>query len=482
MDSQHSLTMTRREVLQRSALGFGSLAFSCLAAEAGQGSPADRQNALAPKPPPLAPRAKRMIFLFMQGGPSQIDLFDFKASLQRYSGKPMPFALPENYEAPGLQNSRIMAPVSQFRRAGQSGVLISEWLPHLADVMDDICLLRAVHVDSEAHAPAVRQMHTGQNVQIRPSMGSWILYGLGTENQNMPGYITLRPAVTGDGGSPLNFGNGFLPAVYQGTPVGLGGSSLDIRHTDGSQRSGQAQRRELEFLGKLNRAHLTGTGGDAALEGMIQAYELAFRMQANAPELMDLSRESEVTRTAYGLDDEDTRELGQQCLLARKLVESGVRFVEVNDRGWDHHAYIQRDLPKKCRSMDKPVAALLKDLKQRGLLDDTLVLWGGEFGRTPFDQDLSMGKGPEGNRGREHNPNGFTMWMAGGGVRPGMVYGETDDFAYHAVDGKIHLHDLHATILHLLGLEHEKLTYRYAGRDFRLTDVYGRVVKEIVLS
>lgn len=463
--------MTRREWLGTAALGFGALAAKALAAE--------QADPLAARRPHHAARARRMIFLFMQGGPSQMDLFDYKPRLAEFAGKPLPFKLPGNYQAPGIDKTKIMGPISPFRRFGQSGLEMSEWLPRLGAVADELCVLRAVHVDSEAHAPAVRQMHTGHNVQVRPAMGSWILYGLGTENRNMPGYVTLRQLVTGDGGSPQNFSSAFLPASYQGTPVGVGNPELRIRYADAGGTPA-VQRKQLDFLRTLNEDYRHRASADAAMEGMINSFELAFRMQAEAPGLMDLSKEPKSVLDAYGVGQTETDNVAQQCLIARRLIEAGVGFVQVNDGGWDHHATIRKDLPKKCRNMDQPVAALLTDLKQRGLLDETLVLWGGEFGRTPFDQDLSLGTAGEENRGREHNPNGFTMWMAGGGVKKGLVYGETDEFGYHAVDGKIHLHDLHATILHLLGLDHERLTYRYAGRDFRLTDVYGRVVREIL--
>jgi hypothetical protein len=468
---------SRRDLLRHSALGFGSLAFGAIQATA---SPAS--NPLAPKAPHHAAKAKHVIFLFMQGGPSQMDLFDYKPRLKELSGQPLPFRLPDNYEAPGLQKTKLMAPISPFRHAGQSGLYMSEWLPETASIADELCLLRAVHVDAEAHAPAVRQMHTGHTVQVRPAMGSWILYGLGTENQNMPGYITLRQVVTGDGGSPQNYSSAFLPVVYQGTPVGAPGTGdpLEIRYANRAEMGASPQRRQLDFLRSLNEEHLARSGPDPDLNGMIEAYELAFRMQAEAPGLMDLSKEPAAMLEAYGVNEPETREMATQCLVARRLVEAGVRFVQVNDGGWDHHASIRKNLPAKCRNIDRPVAALIRDLKQRGLLGETLVIWGGEFGRTPFDQDLSLGAEGEETRGREHNPNGFTMWMAGGGVKPGIVHGETDEFAFHGVEGRVHLHDLHATILHLLGLDHERLTYRYAGRDFRLTDVYGRVVREIL--
>ncbi len=475
MDQRHSTDCcrySRRAFLGASALGFGSLAMSALAAE-GAGP-------LAAREPHKSARAKRMIFLFMAGGPSHMDMFDYKPKLAEFAGRPLPFSLPKHYEAPGIDKTKLMGPVSPFRYAGKSGLYMTEWLPHLAAVADDLCLLRAVHVDSEAHAPAVRQMHTGHSVQVRPSMGSWILYGLGTENRNMPGYITLRQQMTGDSGSAQDIASAFLPAVYSGTPVGQGGANLRIRYAEQAGISDRTQRRQLDFLKALNEDHLRAHPHEAAMEGMIEAYALGFRMQAEAPGLMDLGKESKATLEAYGVGDPDTDSAAQQCLIARRLVESGVRFVQVNDGGWDHHGSIRSNLPKKCKNIDKPVAALITDLKQRGLLEDTLVLWGGEFGRTPFDQDLSLGTAAQESRGREHNPHGFTMWMAGGGVKPGLVYGATDDFAYLATEGRVHVHDLHATILHLLGLDHERLTYRYAGRDFRLTDVYGRVVHEIL--
>ncbi|MFN8007728.1 MAG: DUF1501 domain-containing protein [Terriglobia bacterium] len=480
MDNRHVIpsAASRREFLHRAGNGFGAIALAALGMEQSMRA-ASSSNPLAPKVAHHAARAKHVIFLFMQGGPSQMDLFDYKPHLAEFAGKP--FELPANYEAPGLNKTKLMGPISSFRHYGQSGLYMSEWFPMLGNVADDLCVLRAMQTDTEAHATAVRQINTGAPVQVRPSMGAWIVYGLGTENANMPGFITIRPSLTGDGGSPQNFGSAFLPAIYQGTPVGLAKSeeAAAIDYSRNEKFSPGLQGHQLEILRALNQKFLAQTP-DPAMEGMIESFELAFRMQSQAPGLMDLSKESKETQTLYGIDDKETRDLGQQCLLARRLVEAGVRFVQVNDSGWDHHVSIRESLPKKCRQVDKPIAALISDLKARGLLDETLVIWGGEFGRTPFDQDLSLGKAPEENRGREHNPRGFTMWLAGGGVKRGLVYGETDDFAFQGVDGKVHIHDLHATILHLLGLNHESLTYRYSGRDFRLTDIYGRVVTEIL--
>ena len=343
MDRRHfSPLHSRRQWLQQSALGFGSLALTGMAAQASD------QNPLAPKAPHHAAKAKRVIFLFMQGGPSQMDLFDFKPKLKELSGQPLPFTLPSNYEAPGLQKTKRMAPISPFRHAGQSGLYMSEWLPEMAKVADELCVLRAVHVDAEAHAPAVRQMHTGHTVQVRPSMGSWLLYGLGTENQNMPGYITLRQAVAGDGGGPRNFSSAFLPVVYQGAPVGSPDPADPpvIRHAARSGSDASAQRRQLNFIQALNEDHLTRQGSDADMRGMMQAYELAFLMQMDAPGLMDLAKESKATIDAYGVNEAETKYLGTQGLLARRMVEAGGRFVQVNDGGWDHHASIRSGLPK----------------------------------------------------------------------------------------------------------------------------------------
>ena len=480
MDNRHFIppAVNRRDFLRRAGNGFGAIALAALGTEQSLRA-ASTSDPLAPKLAHYPARAKRVIFLFMQGGPSHMDLFDYKPRLAEFAGKP--FELPANYEAPGLNKTKLMGPISSFRHFGQSGLHMTEWLPMLGNVADELCVLRGMQTDTEAHTTAIRQINTGAPVQVRPSMGAWIVYGLGTENANMPGFITIRPSLTGDAGSPQNFGAAFLPAIYQGTPVGLASSDEPsvIGYSRNEKFTPGLQSRQMDMLRTLNREFVARTP-DSAMEGMIESFELAFRMQSEAPGLMDLSKESKATHKLYGMEDKETKSLGQQCLLARRLVEAGVRFVQVNDDGWDHHASIRDGLPKKCRQVDRPIAGLITDLKARGLLEDTLVIWGGEFGRTPFDQDLSFGKAPEENRGREHNPRGFTMWLAGGGVKRGLVHGATDDFAFQAVDGKVHMHDLHATILHLLGLDHERLTYRYSGRDFRLTDVYGRVVTEIL--
>ncbi len=464
------MTLTRQEFLRRSACGFGLAALQSLLAAETQ---ATHHRA----------RAKRVIFLFMQGGPSQMDLFDYKPQLEQRHGQSFSLALPKNYEAPGIRGTRFFGPTGKFVRQGQRGMLMTEMLPHLGGVVDDVCFLHGMHADSEAHAPAIRQLHTGHSVQVRPSMGSWVLYGLGSENQNLPGFITICPVLNGDGGTPQLYGSGFLPASYQGTPLGRAGDAKNARfgYLGEPGGAGEEQRRQLDFLAALNGKHAERAGREAELEARVASFELAFRMQMEAPGVLDLSRESEATRKLYGIDEKETDNFGRQCLLARRLVEAGVRFVQITDGGWDHHAKLRESLPVRCRVVDKPIAGLIADLKSRGLLEDTLLIWGGEFGRTPFDQDLSQGKAPASERGREHNPRGFTMFLAGGGVKPGIAHGATDDFGWDAVEGKVHIHDLHATMLHLLGLDHERLTYRHTGRDYRLTDVFGRVVKEILV-
>lgn len=463
---------SRREFLQRAACGFGFTALQSMLAA----------DSLAPRTPHHAPIAKRVIFLFMQGGPSHMDMFDYKPELEKRAGQPLSFQLPKNYEAPGIRDARLFGPISSFVRQGKRGFLMTGMLPHLGSVVDDLCFLHGMHADSEAHAPAIRQLHTGHSIQVRPSMGSWVLYGLGTENRNLPGFVTICPVLGGDGGTPQLFGSAFLPALYQGTPIGQQGDAKNARigYLQDAGISTAEQRQQLDFLAGLNHSHLRASGADAELEGRIASFELAFRMQMEAPAVLDLSKESETTQKLYGIGEKETDNFGRQCLMARRLAEAGVRFVQISDGGWDHHGKLRQSLPVRCKAVDKPIAGLITDLKQRGLLQDTLVLWGGEFGRTPFDQDLSQGKAPVTDRGREHNPRGFTMWMAGGGVKPAFSFGQTDELGWEAVQGKTHIHDLHATMLHLLGLDHERLTYRYTGRDFRLTDVFGRVVKEIL--
>jgi hypothetical protein len=408
-----------------------------------------------------------------------MDLFDFKPRLAREGGEKIPFRLDsakEGYE----DNARLMPPVAAFKRTGQCGLWMSDLMPHLASKVDELCWLRAMVTDSPAHPGAIRLFQTGSLQFVRPSMGSWVVYGLGTENRNLPGFVVISPMLYGDDGSPLHYSNVFLPAIFQGTRLGDARTPVKnskIGYFGDPSLPPDLQRMHLDLIQARNRMDEESAGADAQIEGLIQSYELAFRMQMHAPEVFDVMRESEATRTLYGIGEEITDNFGRKCLMARRLAEAGVRYIQVTDNGWDHHARISTSLRKSAAQIDKPLAGLLTDLKTRGLLDETLVVWTGEFGRTPYDQSLT---GPRANAGRDHNPYCWTMFLAGAGVKHGMIHGETDDYAWKAVAGKVHVHDLHATILHMLGLDHERLTYRYSGRDFRLTDVHGSVVRQIL--
>ena len=455
---------SRRHVLKTASAGFGYLAFAGLCAEAaaGAGPAAGYQSPLAPRPPQFAARAKRVIFLCMKGGPSQMETFDYKPRLQADTGKPGRRA------GCNLFGSRW-----KFAQHGGAGLWVSELFPHLARHADELCVLKAMHTDNENHPQALEQLHTGSFQFTRPSIGSWVLYGLGTENQNLPGFITVSPPASL--GAARYYGSAFLPALYQGTPIGEEGKPVEqarVGNLGHPRLSPAGQRRHLDLVQSMNRGLLAKQQETAQLEGVIESFELAFRMQDDVPKVMDLSGESAQTLEAYGIGGgKPTDDFGRQCLLARRFAEAGVRFIELTHGDWDTHGFVSSAMPKLCGQIDQPIAALLADLKQRGMLDDTLIVWGGEFGRLPDDPTKD---------GRGHNSAGYTMWLAGGGARPGHAHGATDDHGYAAVDGKVHLHDLHATILHLLGLDHERLTYRYAGRDFRLTDVHGRVVKELL--
>ncbi|MGI9244675.1 MAG: DUF1501 domain-containing protein [Verrucomicrobiales bacterium] len=454
---------SRRQFLRQSACGFGNLALAGLL----EGNP------LAPKLTPIAPRAKRVIFIWMQGGPSHVDTFDPKPRLDQENGKKIDFYVPRTRK---VSPEKVMASPWKFRRFGESGRAVSELLPHLAGHVDDMCFIHSMHTEGVAHGPASLFMHTGATNLIRPSVGSWINYGLGTENNSLPGFVTVSPPPTK--GGPRNYSNAFLPPVFQGTALGRAGQRAreavfkNVTHPN-PDLDPVSQRRQFDFLQALNREQ---SAGAAALEATVDSYELAFRMQAEVPEVMDMAGESAATRRIYGIGEKHTDEFGRQCLTARKLAEAGVRYVQINyaDTGatprWDQHSKIM-DHEKHAAATDKPVAGLLQDLKARGLLDDTLVWWGGEFGRTPFSQ---------GKDGRDHNPRGFTVWLAGGGTKAGYAHGATDEFGHEAVQDKVHMHDLHATILHLLGIDHEELTFRHSGRDFRLTDVHGSVVDRIL--
>ena len=464
--------VTRREMLTQSANGFGMLALSAMLAEEARADAkinSSAEDPLAPKAPHFPAKAKRVIFLFMHGGPSQVDTFDYKPLLERDDGKPLPFSKPRVVS--GQTGNLLKSPWS-FKQYGQSGAWASELFPEIASHADDICFIKSMYGSNSRHGGALLELHTGSDTFVRPSMGSWVTYGLGTENRNLPGFITVCPTLSH--GAENNFSSAFLPAIYQGTPVGNAGTPSDkakIPFITGDTPA-KLQRMEIDFFNRMNRERLQVTGPDNALEGRIDSFELAFRMQATAPQLQDLSSETPLTQKLYGLDDPATANYGRQCLMARRFAEAGVRFIQISHSyKWDQHGNLRKDHAKNAREVDRPIAGLLYDLKQRGLLEDTLVWWGGEFGRTPTAQ---------GGDGRDHNPHGFTMWLAGGGIKPGISHGATDDYGYYSVENKVHFHDLHATILHQLGLDHEKLTYKHAGRNFRLTDVHGRVVREIL--
>jgi len=456
---------SRRQMLQTCGAGFGGLALASLLAEESCGNP------LAVNAPPFAPRAKRIIFLFMHGGPSQVDTFDPKPLLDRDHGKPLPFAKPRVVS--GGTGNLLKSPW-KFRQYGQSGAWVSELFPHVAQRVDDLCIINSMHCSNSRHGGALLELHTGSDTFVRPSMGSWIAYGLGSENQDLPGFVTICPTLTHGGANA--YSSSFLPADYAGVPLGNASIPSDqakipfIENADSLPP--ELQRAELDLIREINLDFLAASGPDAELEARINSFELAFRMQAAAPELQDISSESAATHEMYGLADDRTRNFGRQCLMARRFIERGVRFVQcTHSYKWDQHGDLKNGHTRNAFEVDQPIAALLADLKARGLLDDTLILWGGEFGRTPVAQ---------GDNGRDHNPQGYSMWLAGGGVRGGMVHGKTDDYGYYAVENKVHVHDLHATMLHLLGLDHKLLTYRYAGRDFRLTDIYGDIVHEII--
>jgi Protein of unknown function (DUF1501) len=461
----------RREALRQSAVGFGSLALAGMLADESKASVVDP---LASKPPHFTPKAKRMIFLFMKGGPSHMDTFEHKPMLDRDHGKPYPYEKPKNQFAP---TGNLLKSHWKFSPHGQCGHMVSELFPNVARHVDDICFLHGLHGTNAAHGGALLKLHTGSDNFVRPSIGSWVTYGLGTENSSLPGFVTICPTLAH--GGVTNWGSAFLPAAYQGTPLGnasVPSKNARVAFINNDKVSSQLQQLQLNSLQKANREFMETTGPDQALEGRIASFELAFRMQNEMPKAEDLSQESEATRALYGLNDPITENFGRQCLMARRFLERGVRYVQVSHSDafvqWDQHGDLKKGHSKNALEVDRPIAALLYDLKQRGLLEDTLVWWGGEFGRTPTAQ----GSGD----GRDHNPEGFTMWLAGGGVKGGFSHGATDDYGFFASQGRVHIHDMHATILHLMGLDHEKLTFRHAGRDFRLTDVHGRVIEEII--
>ncbi len=458
---------TRRQLLKTISSGFGYLAFSGLATMAAADDRPSADNPLAPKTPHFEPRAKRVIFLCMRGGPSHVDTFDYKPELEKRDGQS------------GRFRGKLLKSPWEFKQRGESGLWISELFPELGEQADKLCLLNGMHTDQPVHPFAMTQMHTGKAQFVRPSLGAWTLYGLGTENQSMPGFISLNPAP----GTAQTYGSAFLPAVYQGTTLGrssrqggggrfFGQQDQGVPDIKNQRLTSKQQREQLDLIQRLNQQKLKRDQTHPEVEGVIESFELAFRMQTAMPELLDLSGESQATLDLYGVGRQATDRFGRQCLLARRLAESGVRFIEITHGNWDTHFNMSTQFPNLCEQIDKPIAGLLADLERRGMLEDTLVVWAGEFGRTPYAQ---------GSDGRDHNNKGYTTWMAGGGVKGGFRYGATDEVGAEAVEGKCHIHDWHATILHLLGLNHQQLTYRYAGRDFRLTDVHGNVLKDIMV-
>ncbi len=474
--AHHSFTTSRRDFLARAGAGFGALALADLLQRSVSASeipdaPRSLTQPLLPRTPHFIPKAKSVIFLFMEGGPSHMDTFDPKPLLVDLAGKPIPASFGRVITAMGEFDSPIMASKRQWKQHGQSGTWVSDWLPETATCVDDIAVIRSCWADGINHSSGVCQMNTGSILAGRPSLGAWTSYGLGTENQNMPGFVVMQDNAASVINGPRNWGAGFMPAVYQGTRITAGSEPIpNLNPPDGV--SATAQRAKLDFLNQLNRAHAADRA-QSELEARIASYELAFRMQAEAPEAVDLTKESDATKALYGLEEKDTADFGRMCLLSRRLVERGVRFVQLYSGAgskWDSHTKLEENHSKLCRSIDKPVAGLLKDLKARGLLESTLVVWGGEFGRTPQSE-----KGD----GRDHNPTGFTMWMAGGGVKGGQVIGATDEVGLHAVQDRLHVHDLHATILWLMGLDNMGLVYKYKGRPERPTLNEGEPFKRI---
>ena len=466
--------LTRREWLRRSGMGMSAIALQAMMA---QESPAGQEgtNPLLPKQPHFAPKAKRVIHIFANGGPSHVDTFDPKPSLEKYAGQPLPGETPRTERKTGA----IFPSTFKFKKYGQSGIEISELFDNLGRHADDLCVIRSMHANVPNHEPSLLLMTTGEARQVRPSMGSWLTYGLGTENQNLPAFVAMCP-----GGYPIqesqNWQAGFLPGIFQGTYIDTQHQSIDklIEFIENRRVSSNDQRRQLDLIQALNRTHQQARDQDPQLESRIQSFELAYRMQGDAADAFDVSKESQQTLDAYGPGVQ-----ARQLLIARRLLERGVRFVQVwhgAGQPWDNHDDIEVNHRRLAGQCDAAIAQLITDLKERGMFDDTLIIWGGEFGRTPTVELPKEGANAGKVNGRDHNHWGFTMWLAGGGTRGGHVHGATDEFGFKAIENRVHVHDLHATLLHLMGFDHEKLTYRYAGRDFRLTDVHGRLVKELL--
>jgi hypothetical protein len=469
---QNPKHVTRRWFFHQCGVGLGAIALAELLLDSGFASAAETplKDPLAPRRPQYTPKAKRVIYLFMAGAPSHLDLFDYKPKLAELNGTLPPPDLIKGYRAAFINpSSKLLGPRFKFAKYGKCGAELSELLPHLATVVDDIAIVKSMVTDAFNHAPGQILMNTGSQQFGRPSFGSWVTYGLGSESRSLPAFVVFSTGQKGPSGGNSNWGSGFLPTVYQGVQFRGGGDPvLYLSNPRGVDDA--VERDSLESINRLNRLRLD-TVGDPEIATRISAYEMAYRMQASAPDVVDIAREPKHILEMYGADP-GKPSFANSCLLARRLVERGVRFVQIFHEAWDQHGNLKADLKKNCANTDKPCAALIKDLKARGLLDDTLIIWGGEFGRTPMVQG--------GDDGRDHHPNAFTMWLAGGGIKPGITLGQSDDLGFNAVEDRVHVHDLHATLLHLLGFDHTKLTYRFQGRDFRLTDVHGRLVEKLL--
>ncbi len=469
----HPQQVTRRWFFEQCGVGLGAMALGQLLGDTGYAAPGQdaASDPMAPRQPHFAQRAKNVIFLFMAGAPSHLEMFDFKPQLAKFDGTLPPPELLEGYRAAFINpNSKLLGPKFTFSKHGQSGTELSELLPYLAEVVDDIAIVKSITTDAFNHAPGQILMNTGSPQFGRPSMGAWLTYGLGSESRELPGFVVFSSGIKGPSGGNSNWGSGFLPTVYQGVQFrGSGDPVLYLSNPAGVDA--ELQRDSLDSIRRLNQMHLDVVG-DPEITTRINSFEMAFRMQTSAPELMDITAEPESVLEMYGAEP-GRPSFANNCLLARRLVERGVRFVQLFHEAWDQHGNLVEDIQKNCQDTDQACAALIKDLKQRGMLDDTLVIWGGEFGRTPMVQGHD-------DNGRDHHPNAFTMWLAGGGIKPGITVGATDDFGFNVVEDLVHVHDLHATILHLLGFDHTKLTYRFQGRDFRLTDVHGNIVTKLL--
>jgi hypothetical protein len=464
----------RRNFLKNVAGGIGMMALGDLLARDGYA--AANVNPLAPRKPHFAPKARRVIFMFMEGGPSQMDLFDPKPELQKWHGKSLPESFTKDLKLAFIKpTAAVLGSPRVFTPHGKSGMELSDYIPHIASCADDLCLVRSVHTEAFNHHPGQLMLFTGSIQPGRPTMGAWSVYGLGSESENLPGFVVLSSGV-GTSGGATNFSSGFLPSTFQGTQFRSGGDPiLYLSNPEGIDA--KAQRAALDAIGDLNKERLSETG-DSEIASRMAAYELAYRMQSAGPELIDFSKESQATLDMYGIGKEPTNQFSTNCLLARRLIERGTRFVLMMHASWDQHTNLNKGLKGNCEKTDQGTAALIKDLKQRGLLDDTLIVWGGEFGRTPM-QEVRNKLDPE-NAGRDHHPNAYSMFLAGGGMKAGAVVGKTDDLGFTITEDPVSIHDLQATIMHALGFDHTKLTYRFMGRDFRLTDVHGTVIKKML--